>query len=698
MKQRIPMTHMDAMMKTPFGRLFNLFLDNGVRDETITGQNKDLLCDIISRYSHEEDAFRIGQGENAKYVKFKPEHVSLAFGLPLDGKRVSDVFRRFKYDPESSSFLKFLDLAKNSVIKKEEMVAKLNLLLTLNDQYDHFCRMVAVFLAATLFFANSNTNIGLSFVSNIESLQTMNSISWTHVIYDKLMEKIKEHTNKPLSVNAACVIPLLIKEDFQDLTEAEKQLLEKVVIQEEVQPKDYDQLLKDHEELITQMQQMKENYEGQILELQRKINELEKESIPNKREDEVSVNNFDDGISDGDNTVENIDEAEAEIENLKHVHEKDEAGAEIEIQMQVENKDAAEVGNQRGQVKTFKSKLALKRKETQQKNVEVENEKKQYCLRAKAPRKVEDAKVMKSKTLKLGRKKKAENNDEIIEVEKIVTVSKSVEAGASCQLRNITDSRHYNYFEEKEKATVLQFFSLCHTFSNAYMDDTLTIQGRLLEDLMFDKFTSSEVIDFYSKWLKKHSSEGAKSLYVSSVAWTHLKADQKKCVQRTLHDVLEKELADDIKYVFIPMNTSKSRHQAKGYHWTLLVLNYQDKKFEHYDSMKPRKGLLNLSYEEAVVMRNEVVDWINSHRAETKKSKISWLKGVKTPTCPQQGTTSDCGIYVCKIMESLSREEKLHTGKDFQSDVEELRPTLTYLMLADNEHSWNINKLAKDLD
>ncbi|PIA55687.1 hypothetical protein AQUCO_00700180v1 [Aquilegia coerulea] len=659
MKQRIPMTHMDAMMKTPFGRLFNLFLDNGVRDETITGQNKDLLCDIISRYSHEEDAFRIGQGENAKYVKFKPEHVSLAFGLPLDGKRVSDVFRRFKYDPESSSFLKFLDLAKNSVIKKEEMVAKLNLLLTLNDQHDHFCRMVAVFLAATLFFANSNTNIGLSFVSNIESLQTMNSISWTHVIYDKLMEKIKEHTNKPLSVNAACVIPLLvwiceisgileprkgyivgtprigrwnftklsrkwkndfleniakdkIKEDFQDLTEAEKQLLEKVAIQEEVQPKDYDQLLKDHEE---------------------KINELEKESIPNKREDEVSVNNFDDGISDGDNIVENIDEAEAEIENLKHVHEKDEAGAEIEIQMQVENKDAAEVGNQRGQVKTFKSKLALKRKETQQKNVEVENEKKQYCLRAKAPRKVEDAKVIKSKTLKLGRKKKAENNDEIIEVEKIVTVSKSVDAGASCQLRNITDSRHYNYFEEKEKATVLQFFSLCHTFSNAYMDDTLTIQGRLLEDLMFDKFTSSE-----------------------------------------------------------------SRHQAEGYHWTLLVLNYQDKKFEHYDSMKPRKGLLNLSYEDAVVMRNEVVDWINSHGAETKKSKISWLKGVKTPTCPQQGTTSDCGIYVCKIMESLSREEKLHTGKDFQSDVEELRPTLTYLILADKEHSWNINKLAKDLD
>ncbi|PIA55291.1 hypothetical protein AQUCO_00800186v1 [Aquilegia coerulea] len=358
------------------------------------------------------------------------------------------------------------------------------------------------------------------------------------------------------------------------------------------------------------MQQMKENYEGQILELQRKINELEKESIPNKREDEVSVNNFDDGVSDGDNTVENIDEAEAEIENLKHVHEKDEA---------------AEVGNQRGQVKTYKSKLTLKRKETQQKNVEVENEKKQYCIRAKAPRKVEDAK-----------KEKAENNDEIIEVEKIVTVSKSVEAGASCQLRNITDSRHYNYFKEKEKATVLQFFSLCHTFSNAYMDDTLTIQGRLLEDLMFDKFTSSEVIDFYSKWLKKHSSEGAKSLYVSSVAWTHLKADQKKCVQRTLHDVFEKELVDNIKYVFIPMNTSKSRHQAEGYHWTLLVLNYQDKKFEHYNSMKPRKGLLNLSYEEAVVM---VVDWINSHKAETKKSKISWLKGVKTPTCPQQGTT-----------------------------------------------------------
>ncbi|KAF5207038.1 hypothetical protein FRX31_003375, partial [Thalictrum thalictroides] len=65
---------------------------------------------------------------------------------------------------------------------------------------------------------------------------------------------------------------------------------------------------------------------------------------------------------------------------------------------------------------------------------------------------------------------------------------------------------------------------------------------------------------------------------------------------------LLEEMADDIKYVFFPMNTSKSAYPSEGFHWTLLVLNYKKKMFQHYNSMKPRKGSVDKFYEEAGIL------------------------------------------------------------------------------------------------
>ncbi|KAF5198259.1 hypothetical protein FRX31_012154, partial [Thalictrum thalictroides] len=119
----------------------------------------------------------------------------------------------------------------------------------------------------------------------------------------------------------------------------------------------------------------------------------------------------------------------------------------------------------------------------------------------------------------------------------------------------------------------------------------------------FDNFTASEVIDFNSKYLKENPvNKNIKCIFVSSLAWTHLKANQTKCLKRVLHDVLEKDLADDINYVFLPMNTSKSAYPSEGFHWTLLVLNYKKQTFQHYNNMKPRKGSVDKFYEETRIL------------------------------------------------------------------------------------------------
>ncbi|KAF5194066.1 hypothetical protein FRX31_016349 [Thalictrum thalictroides] len=53
---------------------------------------------------------------------------------------------------------------------------------------------------------------------------------------------------------------------------------------------------------------------------------------------------------------------------------------------------------------------------------------------------------------------------------------------------------------------------------------------------------------------------------------------------------------------------------------------------------------------------------------------------------------ADCGFYVCRIIEALSFGEKLPTCKDFQSNVEELKPTLTGQILGDKKQSSDLDK------
>ncbi|KAF5195109.1 hypothetical protein FRX31_015303 [Thalictrum thalictroides] len=143
------------------------------------------------------------------------------------------------------------------------------------------------------------------------------------------------------------------------------------------------------------------------------------------------------------------------------------------------------------------------------------------------------------------------------------------------------------------------------------------------------------------------------------------------------------------------MNTSKSAYPSEGFHWTLLVLNYKKKTFQHYNSMKPRKGSVDKFYEEAGILKNEVVNCIDQYRAKRKLPKISWPIQIGTPSCPQQGNTADCGLYVCRIIEALSSGDKLPTSKDCQSNVDELKPTLTGQILGDKEHSWDFDKECK---
>ncbi|KAF5191979.1 hypothetical protein FRX31_018434, partial [Thalictrum thalictroides] len=202
-------SHKQAMLKTPFGPFFNLFLEKKIRKEIISSQNRNFLFEIIKRYSVEEDAFKFGEGKNVKFVKFKPKHVALTFGLPLHGTKVAELFRRCRFDPDQSSFLVKHDLQHPGDIQKKVMTSKIKSLMTEEGSENDFCRMVVLLMSATIFFPNSNYSIGKSFVVHLENLETMKKLGWTDVIYSELMKKLKTKKDNPLSVTA-CVITLLV--------------------------------------------------------------------------------------------------------------------------------------------------------------------------------------------------------------------------------------------------------------------------------------------------------------------------------------------------------------------------------------------------------------------------------------------------------------------------------------------------------
>ncbi|BGP37213.1 hypothetical protein JCM10449v2_001118 [Rhodotorula kratochvilovae] len=93
--------------------------------------------------------------------------------------------------------------------------------------------------------------------------------------------------------------------------------------------------------------------------------------------------------------------------------------------------------------------------------------------------------------------------------------------------------------------------------------------------------------------------------------------------------------------IIVPINHNNS-------HWCCAAINIKLKRFEYYDSFGTPAEFV---YER---LRN----WLAEEHRNRKKSEIDlsewtdyWLEDV-----PQQNNISDCGVFTCMFMESLSRE------------------------------------------
>ncbi|KAF5202189.1 G-type lectin S-receptor-like serine/threonine-protein kinase LECRK2 [Thalictrum thalictroides] len=92
-------------------------------------------------------------------------------------------------------------------IKRNVMKSKIESLMIEEGSENDFCRMMILFMSATIYFPNSNNSIGKSFVAHLQNLENMRKLGWTNLIYSELLKRVKIKKENPLY--CACVIPLI---------------------------------------------------------------------------------------------------------------------------------------------------------------------------------------------------------------------------------------------------------------------------------------------------------------------------------------------------------------------------------------------------------------------------------------------------------------------------------------------------------
>jgi len=193
-------SHLGAMLRTPFGAMFKAMYEDKIILDHV-GMIGQVGKKIISSYSEKDDAFLMG----GEVVKFTPDDVALTFGLPKHGKKIvlhsgdtvsQSSFMQRRFGGESSLKVTILHTAVRAILNED-------------GSEDDFARCFILYMLATVFFANSNRAISLSYVPYLEDLNKVWEVEWASIIHDHLMKMVRKHYKDPFRT-AGCVVQLLV--------------------------------------------------------------------------------------------------------------------------------------------------------------------------------------------------------------------------------------------------------------------------------------------------------------------------------------------------------------------------------------------------------------------------------------------------------------------------------------------------------
>lgn len=184
-----------------------------------------------------------------------------------------------------------------------------------------------------------------------------------------------------------------------------------------------------------------------------------------------------------------------------------------------------------------------------------------------------------------------------------------------------------------------------------------------LHTLQDGRWLNDTVIDFYMSMVTERSKTTPDKLPSCFVFSTHFFSTLENKGYKTVARWAKRKGVDVTKvdYVFVPINRFNT-------HWCLAVINNKEKRFDFYDSMsgagsRALELLKDYMYQQAADMHPEI-----------EANYEDYMEG--SLKCPQQQNSHDCGVFVCKMVDVLSRDKDIMTFS--QEDMPNIRRRIVY--------------------
>jgi len=162
-----------------------------------------------------------------------------------------------------------------------------------------------------------------------------------------------------------------------------------------------------------------------------------------------------------------------------------------------------------------------------------------------------------------------------------------------------------------------------------------------------DHLVNDEVLDVYFKMMVERSKKNEKFCNLQTVknSFFYTKLTEAGYKYQAVKSWTRHNAVLDTDKILVPINVNNT-------HWVLACINIRDKRFEFYDSMNgsPQSYFKNLRL------------WLADEWKERKEETLdlSEWTDYTAPNCPQQGPNMNCGVFVMKFADALSRDVDLN--------------------------------------
>lgn len=188
-----------------------------------------------------------------------------------------------------------------------------------------------------------------------------------------------------------------------------------------------------------------------------------------------------------------------------------------------------------------------------------------------------------------------------------------------------------------------------------------------LRTLRDGQWLNDNIIDFYLSMISERSKESngqlpacfAFSTHFFSTLQTRGYSGVARWAKRKGIDVTKQD------FIFVPIN----RHNT---HWCLAVINNRDMRFEFYDSMN---GAGSTALD---LLRDYMYSQTKSTYPDSNLDEMGYDKYdmCSTLQCPQQKNSFDCGVFVSKMVEVISRNKDIMSFS--QKDMPNIRRRMAF--------------------